>query len=233
MGSSGSLETRHALKAKLSARQSPYGGSRVGGLFRVARQALTGGSHDWGSPAAFRAEWNRAGYSVCGTGCGHDHRPTGPSQVTEALRQSLTDHGVTVLGILVQPGLIYPDDPRSHPPPVKAIVGLSETAVLAGEMAEQGAVLREYRAKMAAARICAPRAVLGMVLRGLRQEQRSRLAVLREKAATRRNVRQAEDLTRRFRQAAWNVAQGVRSSPTPEAPEATSARILAAILCKL
>lgn len=149
-----------------------------------------------------------------------------------SLRQRLTEQGVAILGLIMQPKLICPDAPPLPAMPVEPDTPADDGPVSA-DQAERSAVGLLFGAKMAAARICLPKGVLAAELRSLHRERRACLQALHDRIAARRDVQAHERLARAFRRAAALAARGVSPRPVLERPEDTEARVKATILSKL
>ena len=154
-----------------------------------------------------------------------------PSVAPRSLRQRLAEQGVTVLGLILQPTLIYTDaySPALLTEPDLPTDGGSTLV----DQAERSAVHLLFGAKIAAARICPSKGMLAAELRSLHRERRACLRALHDTTAARRAVQARERLARAFRRSAALTAPGVPPRPVLETPEDMQARVKAAILSKL
>lgn len=142
--------------------------------------------------------------------------------------QRLANEGVSILGLVIDTGdplAGRPRGPRWGPRQARA-----SSAGVQDDAGERAVIEQEFATKVAAARLCTPRAALGAVLQALRQEQRSRLAALQAKVAARREVRTAEALAQHYRRLAEMVARGVPVSAQRPSVEDVRQRIKAAIM---
>lgn len=151
--------------------------------------------------------------------------PTSPL----TLRQLLTAQGVVVLGLILQPKLLYPDAPPPSAMPIEPDLPTDDGAASI-DRAERSVIQLEFRARMAAARICSPRDALGAALRMLSRERRACLQALHDRTAARRRMLAHERLARDCRRAVALTARGVPRRPERETSEDTNARVKAAIL---
>lgn len=143
--------------------------------------------------------------------------------------QRLASEGVSIIpGLMIDTGDPLAGRPRSARWGPR-LAGASSAGVQ-DDAGERAVIEQEFAAKVAAARLCTPRAALGAVVQALRQEQRSRLAALQTKVAARREVRAAEALAQHYRRLAEMVAQGVPVPARRPSVEDVRQRIRAAIL---
>lgn len=142
--------------------------------------------------------------------------------------QRLASEGVSILGLMIDTGDPLADRPRGARRGARQV----EASALDGQddAGKRAVIKQEFAAKVAAARLCTPRAVLGAVIEALRQEQRSRLTALQAKIAVRREVRAAEVLARHYRDLAEMVAGGVPVPVQRPSIEDVRQRIRAAIM---
>lgn len=159
-------------------------------------------------------------------------RTADPAASALTLRQRLTEQGVAVLGLILQTKLIYPDQPPLPAPQSEPESPMDEGAA-STDRAERSAIYLTFRARMAAARICLPKGVLGAALRALHQERRACLQALQDRIAARRAMQAHERLARDYRRATALTARGVPQRPVLETPDDTNARVRAAIMNRL
>lgn len=159
-------------------------------------------------------------------------RMAAPAVSSLMLRQLLTEQGIAVLGLILQPKLIYPDAPPLPTPQIEPDAPTDDGAASA-DRAERSAIHLAFRARMAAARICLPKGALGAALRALHRERRACLQALQDRIAARHAMQAHERLARDSRRTAALTARGMPQRPVSEATEDTYARIRRAILNRL
>ena len=159
-------------------------------------------------------------------------RTADPAQSLLTLRQLLTEQGVAVLGLILQPMLIDPDRPSLPVLQAEPDAPTDEGAASA-DRAERSAIHLAFRARMAAARICLPKGALAEALRALHRERRACLQALQDRIAARRTMQAHERLARDFRRTTALTARGMPQRPAWETPDDTNARLRAAILNRL
>lgn len=142
--------------------------------------------------------------------------------------QRLASEGVSILGLVIDTGDPLAGQPRGARRGARQAGASSADGQ--DDVAERVVIEQEFAAKVAAARLCTPRAALCAVLQALRQEQRSRLAAMQAKVAARRDVRTAKALARHYRRVAEMVARGVPVPPQRPSVEDVRERIRGAIM---